>query len=257
MKHRAKAIFLVLAALAFAAAPALSPGFDGFDPDRFPVPQLDPPVQPAGWAFAIWGPIYLLLVSHAAYGLWRHRDDPAWDDLRWPLILSLGVGSLWLAVANVSPIIATVLIWVMLVSALAALVLSPGRHLVTDAGASPAPAANRWLGRVPIGLYTGWLTAASWVSIGLLLGGWGVLGPVTAALVALPLAIAFAAIFQLWLGRAPEYGLTVIWALAGLVAANWSRAPAIAALAAVGILVMGVILLRLGNLRTERWGPER
>ena len=57
-QRRLKSILVALAALAFAASPLLVPGFGGFDPNRFPVPQENPPVQPAGYAFAIWGLIY-------------------------------------------------------------------------------------------------------------------------------------------------------------------------------------------------------
>ena len=33
----------------------LVPGFGGFDANQFPVPQVNPSVQPAGYAFSIWG----------------------------------------------------------------------------------------------------------------------------------------------------------------------------------------------------------
>ena len=41
--------------LLFAVSPLFTQGFNGFEPDQFPVPQDDPPVQPAGYAFSIWG----------------------------------------------------------------------------------------------------------------------------------------------------------------------------------------------------------
>ncbi len=45
--------------LAFFAAPFLTEPFSGFRDDQLPVPQSNPPLQPAGYAFAIWGVIYL------------------------------------------------------------------------------------------------------------------------------------------------------------------------------------------------------
>ena len=54
--------------LFFAASPFLSEGFNGFAPDQFPVPQDDPPVQPAGYAFSIWGVIYLWLIVGTGFG---------------------------------------------------------------------------------------------------------------------------------------------------------------------------------------------
>lgn len=222
--RRMRAVLVAAATLTFVLSPMFSGTFNGFDPDLFPVPQVRPPVQPAGYAFGIWGLIYLWLVVSAGVGLFARAEMPDWDAVRWPLFISLGVGSGWIAAANASPVLATVMIWIMLVAALVALARSP----VDD----------RWLVQAPLGIYAGWLTAASWVSVGLMLGGYGALGPVWAALVALVLAVGFAAAVQLWLGRAPEYAATVIWALVALVVANLGAAVSVAVLAGVGILVM-------------------
>ena len=79
--------------LAFAASPVLVADFNGFDADQFPVPQDDPPVQPAGYAFAIWGVIYLWLIAGMGFGLLRRADDAGWQAMRGPLCLSLAVGA--------------------------------------------------------------------------------------------------------------------------------------------------------------------
>ena len=46
-----------LLAILFAASLIATGSFGGFDPSAFPIPQTDPPVQPEGWAFSIWGVI--------------------------------------------------------------------------------------------------------------------------------------------------------------------------------------------------------
>lgn len=224
-----KAILTLAATVAFVTSPWFTEGFGGFAPDLFPIPQNRPPVQPAGYAFAIWGLIYLWLVVHALVGLFTRAEDAGWDPTRWPLIASLAVGASWIAVANASAVWATVLIWVMLAGALAARLR--------------APAADRWLAAVPLGIYAGWLTAASWVAVGLMLGGYGVLSETWAAVAALCGAVAMAVVAQTVMGRAPEYGLTVIWALVGVIVANLG-APFLAALAAGGALAVATSLLR-------------
>ena len=201
-----RAALVLLLALAFAAAPLFS-SFNGFDPTLYPVPQDDPPVQPAGYAFAIWGLIYLWLVIHGGWGLLRRANDPAWDRIRGPLAISLAIGIPWLAVAERSPIAATVMIWAMLLAALAALFRT-------------TTATDRLLLAPPVALYAGWLTAASSVAVGLLLAGYGITGEVAAAGIGLALAAAVASIVQLRLARAPEYGLAVAWALIAVVARN-------------------------------------
>ena len=103
------AALALLLSIAFAISPFFVPSFSGFDPNQFPIPQDNPPAQPAGYAFSIWGLIYLWLIIGLAYGLLRAPRDGQWHDMRVPLCLSLAVGTTWLAVATMSPIWAAVL----------------------------------------------------------------------------------------------------------------------------------------------------
>ena len=223
--QRLKAILTLLAAAAFLLSPFFSSGFNGFSAGQFPIPQVDPPIQPAGYAFSIWGLIYLALVTGAVYGLLNRADHSGWDAARWPLIASLVVGAAWIPVANRSVLGATVLIWIMLVTAVLAL--------------RAAGTIDRlWL-RSPIALYTGWLTAASSVSLGLVLAGYGWLGGTTAALLCIALALGIAVTVQIARADTPEYSLAVIWALLGIIVSNIDplNVPVLG-LAAVGIAVL-------------------
>jgi len=225
---------LMIAAVVFAASPWFTTGFKGFSPDQFPIPQASPPVQPAGYAFAIWGLIYAWLIAGSLFGLLRRADDPDWAAMRPPLFVSLAIGAAWIPVANLSPVWATILIWLMLATALLAL------YRVGD--------TDRWWQQAPVAIYAGWLTAASSVSIGLLLGGYGWLPENYAALVALGLALALSVTAQYRLHRAPEYGLTVIWALVAVIAANWTPLN----IAVTGLALVGIIaILALRGTDTE------
>jgi hypothetical protein len=218
------ALLTFLLAIGFAVSPFFVSGFNGFSPDQFPIPQDNPPVQPAGYAFSIWGLIYVWLIVGMGWGLWKRREDYLWHDMRLPLALSLFVGCFWLAVAVASPVWASVLIWVMLVSALYALFR--------------APREDRGFAALPVGLYAGWLSAASCVSLGLLAAGYGWMSGPTAGLVFVGLAIVIAAGVQSSLMRAPTYGIGVIWALVAVVVANVATAPTVAALAAGGAIAL-------------------
>ena len=224
------AALALLLSIAFAISPFFVPSFAGFDPNQFPIPQDNPPAQPAGYAFSIWGLIYLWLIVGLGYGLLRAPRDAQWHDMRVPLCLSLAVGTTWLAVAVMSPVWAAVLIWIMLVTALLALFLSP----VED----PLWAA------APVGLYAGWLSAASCVSLALLAAGYGYLDGQTAALVFVGLAAALGLIIQTALGRTPTYGIAVIWGLMGVVVTNWGETPVVAYLALAGSVIVALPTLR-------------
>ena len=236
-----KSIALLLAALAFAISPFFVESFDGFDPALYPIPQIDPPIQPARWAFAIWGVIYLWLIVHAAYGLFKRADDPTWDRARLPLIMSLGLGAAWLSVAERSPIWATVHIFVMLVFAIWALAVSPR---------ASGGRANDWLAQVPMGLYAGWLSAASFASLGMVGAGWGLwMDENSWAIIGITAATTLALFVQTSLGRAPSYGLAVIWALVAIAAKDAQPDTAVALLAAGAAFAMALATLRAARSR--------
>ncbi|MBR9842907.1 MAG: hypothetical protein GYB25_07095 [Rhodobacteraceae bacterium] len=228
---RMKAIFVVTATLAFLVSPFTTSGFNGFTANQFPIPQNDPPIQPEGYAFSIWGVIYLWLMAGALFGLFKRDRDPDWASMRWPLIISLVVGAAWIPVANMDPISATVMIWIMLGAGLAALFAA-------------GPKDHWWL-RAPIGLYTGWLTAASGVALGLLLAGYGVLSEQVAAFAMIALSLAIALYVQTTQKDTPEYGIAVIWAVIGIIVANLASGNwSVVALCAIGIALLARPVLR-------------
>ena len=230
-RGRMKAIIVATAAIAFVLSPVVSQSFGGFEPDQFPIPQDHPPAQPAGYAFAIWSLIYAWLVAHAGFGLLKRADAADWDATRWPLAISLVIGAAWIPTAQQSVLTATVLIWLMLGTAVWAYL--------------KAPARDYWWAKVPLGLYAGWLTAASWVSVALVGAGWGIgPGALAWAWIVLVLALLFAAAVLTRAGRAPEYGAAVAWAAVGIAVANFGSQTllAIAALlGAVGILALSLL----------------
>jgi hypothetical protein len=145
--------------------------------------------------------------------------------MRWPLICSLVLGAAWLGVAQTAPVWATALIWAMLGLALWSLART-GRR-------------DRLWQQSPVALYAGWLTAASCVGSGIVVAGYGMASPQTAALIFLTLGLAIAVVVALTLTRAPEYAAGVIWALAGVIAANLGPANLpVLLLAGAGILAL-------------------
>ena len=221
------AILLAISTLAFAISPLLTTGFSGFTADQFSVPQVNPPVQPMGYAFSIWGVIYLWLIVGAGYGLFRAADDPDWRAMRPPLAASLMIGAFWIPVANVAPIAATIMIVGMAALAILAMLR--------------AGSGQPWLQARPVALYAGWLTAAAGVAIGVSMGGYAVMSAQSAAILCLTGVLAVALSVQS--ARPAEWGYpaAVIWAFIGVLAANLSGPnwPVIA-LAVLGIAALGL-----------------
>jgi hypothetical protein len=169
--------------------------------------------------------------------LFARAEAPAWDAPRWPLFVSLAVGASWIPVANVSPVWATVLIFVMLLAALWALMRA-------------TPDADRWLLQPPVALYAGWLTAASFVSLGLLLAGYGIMDDNRAAWSALIPALAVAGWVQAKKPRAWGYGAAVAWAFVAVSVSNADDGSLIT-LGLVGAVLMGWLIWRGQQARGE------
>ncbi len=232
MTGRLPAAIVLVLAIAFAVSPALTPGFGGYDPTQFPLMVAQPAILPAGYAFAIWGLIYLWLILHGLFGLLQRPDDTTWGATRPALSGSLALGAIWLAVAVRSPVMASVLIAVMLLLALVALFKAPARP-------------DRWLLLAPLAIYAGWLTAATGVSIGVLLSGYGWLPDTAAAILMLGIVLVMAVLVQLRLQRAPEYGLTVIWAAVAIIVANGQSNLTVSVIAAAAILILALAALKV------------
>lgn len=224
-RARLVAILTLAAAVAFVGFSYAAPDFRGYTADQLPLAEPRPPIQPAGWAFAIWGVIYGWLVVSAGFGLLRRAEAADWQAHRWPLTGAMALGAGWLWVAVQDALLATAMIWAMLVLALRALARVPGR--------------DPWLARAPVGLFAGWLTAAACVSLGLTLAGFGLVpSGRAAALLLIPVAALIAAAVVWRLAPAGAYALAAGWGLAGIAAQNWGRDPALAALAAGAALAL-------------------
>lgn len=191
-------------AAAFAASPLLSNGFGGFYAESFPVQTERWPAQPAGWAFSIWGLIYLGLILSAAWALWRPGTMPRWHHAGWPLGISLFLGIFWIEAAMKSPPLATAMI----------LPMAAGAVLAMDR------VGSGWREWAFVGLYAGWLTAASGVAVSVVLTGYGILAPRVAAILLILLVLAVALTVAAMRPRIWTYRAGVIWALIGVIAAN-------------------------------------
>lgn len=229
MSNRALSFVVFALALAFLIAPALNPPFTGYTPDQLPVPQPDPLMQPPNWMFLIWLPIYSWLLGSAGFGVLKRATAPDWAPMRPPLALALALGTLWLSIAGVVPIVAAFTIAVMTYSAIRVVLLSGTEDV--------------WLQLLPNGLFAGWLTAATGLSFSIILAGFGVMGEGLAVVVSLSLVLVVA-LAVLWHRPAAwTYAVGSGWALVGVVVSAAPRdAWLVVGLAVLGIVALGAVL---------------
>lgn len=223
MTDRTTRILTLALAIAFGVSPWLSSGFGGFYRESFPVQAARWPAQPAGWAFSIWGVIYLGLILMTAWTIVQPRETPGWSRVAWPLGGSLLIGAFWIEAATRAPVLATAMILPMAGLAILAMV---------RAGAD-------WRATAPLGLYAGWLTAASGVAVSVVLTGHGVLPAGAAAILLLVAVLVVALAVAAARPRIWTYRIGVGWALFGIIAANLAAGDwTMVALGALGIVAL-------------------
>lgn len=213
----------------------------------------DATLRVAGYAFAIWGVIYLWLVIYAVRQvLPKAGGSPLIRRLGWPSAAALlGIG-LWVIAAAFDREVATiVLIFGSLIILLIPLLASAG-----TIRALPRGDRERWLTVWPLALLAGWLTVAAPLNlITVLTGnqalpailsptGWAVLAIASVTLVALVVTSRL---------RTLAYGLPIAWGFAGAFVAEQVRNPLLSQVAlgaAVTVLVGATALvLRRGASR--------
>ena len=201
-------------------------------------------LTPAGYAFSIWGLIFLSL---AIYAVWQllpaQRTSQLPDAVAQPLTLACLATGGWLVVFayELMPLSGLVMLLI-----LGALIVVFGRvRRRVRAGLAP-----RWVS-VPFALYLGWISVASVINItiGLRTLGWqpAANGAVLLTFVLLSvitaLALVIGAVF-----RSAVFALVVAWALVGIwVAQRGGPYPELvtAALVGAGVAALGGVALSL------------
>jgi hypothetical protein len=248
-----RVLLLVLAIGQLALPPLLFANGFATDAQKPPLPFEPNPATPAGYAFAIWGVIYVGALISAIYQLLPTAPQgPAMEGVRWLCIIGYACCIGWLVAARFGPGWATVLlIWIMLLTIGSAFVLA-ARHW-----SASGDELNRWPGLLigaPLAVYAGWLTAAAFINAADVLPGYGFSRFGMSAQSFGVLIIGCAGLLSfgfLWAaGPQPVYIVTVIWALVGIIARNGTPSldrpvSTAAATAAVLLIVAAAIATSL------------
>lgn len=205
----------------------------------------DTTLKVAGYAFSIWGVIYLgLLIYAVRQVLPATGESPLLNQLGWPSALAfLGIGW-WIVAAAFDWEMGTIaLIFGALLVLLVPLLLN-----AREIRALPRMARERWMVVWPLALLAGWLGIAAPVNVLTVLTGNGdlptVLAPTVWALIAVVLVTA-KALAVTWVLRTPAFALPIAWGLLAVFVAEMERNPALAvgAVIASGVTLVGAVIL--------------
>lgn len=212
-------------------------------------------VIPAGYVFAIWGVIYLLLGAFTVFqALPSRRADPVLRSLGWLPALTGVFNTVWLFLFQYELFVASVPVMIGLLLTLIVI------HLRLWDVRAELDRTRRWLIREPFSVYLGWITVATIANIAQTLqsvgfDGFGIQPELIASavlLVGLAIALTF-----VWRFHDVAYGLVIVWAYAGIVV-KASAADFVPLVAGAGALVVAVLvgLSFAGRLPPAR-GPIR
>jgi hypothetical protein len=210
-------------------------------------PGAPPQEQPSGWAFAIWGLIFTLALLYAIrQALPAHRDTALYQAIGWPAALAFATNNAWMMQAQLN---GNGLPLVLLIFTI--LIFTTTAFFRTLAMRPRLDTFDRTITLPLFAIFSGWLSAAVWVNLTaylrLIKAIPATLSPQLTTAVAM---VAIAALSLLILRRANGYlwyGLTTLWALAGIAHANVTRFQnkEIASLAVgLGLIVVAVLLWR-------------
>lgn len=207
------------------------------------------PIVPAGYAFSIWGLIYLGLFSLAIYQALPSQKQK-------PHARKLGYALTWSSLAQILWVIAFQYQRFVLSLGLIILVLLPlvtlYRHL--DSGPKPLPKKVQWFFQRPVAIYCAWITVATVVNAACVLDflgwqGWG-LGATFWTVVLLIVGILLAIVVTLK-HRDMAYGGVFVWAWVAIALKNLPQGitiPLVAIASAVGLTGLCIAV---------GWFPER
>jgi hypothetical protein len=189
---------------------------------------------PAGWAFAIWFPIYLGLGAYAIYQATRaQRTNPLLRAIGWPFVVSSVLNIAWVFLWHYNVFIATLPVMVGLLVTLIII------YLRLDIGRRNVMPDMFWLVFAPFSLYLGWITVATIANATQVLyymgwSGWGI-APETWAVIMLAVAAGVGALVA-YRRHDLIYLSVLAWAFVG-IAFEHAGTPPVAPAAWIAVAV--------------------
>jgi len=211
-------------------------------------------VTPAGYVFAIWGIIYVLLLAFVIYqALPSQKDKLFQKQIGLIFILSSLFNCVWLFLWQYDFITESVVVMFALLASLIAI------YLRLNIGKAKVSLKEKLLVHLPFSVYLGWITIAAIANVASALvsanwGGFGLSPEIWAVTVlTVALVITLAVIVK---RRDIAYSLVIVWALGGIaVKQNTSQNVVTTAEIAIGVilfvLALAIAIYRLRYKKTE------
>jgi hypothetical protein len=216
--------------------------------------KYDTLIAPAGYAFVIWGLIYLLLIMFIGYQWYSHYKLNQDTEIRQTGIwLSLAniVNGLWIiAWLNEALGVSVILIFILLISLVIITI-----HLRLEIW--DAPKQTIFFTWWPIAIYLGWIIVASVSNVAAYLVSLGWYGGFLSENTWTIIIIGVASVIYLWLvfsRNLRETAMVGVWALVAISARHWNEYSSIAIAAIIGAVIL-LIAVSWHGYKNRKYSP--
>jgi len=171
-------------------------------------------ITPAGYVFAIWGIIYVLLGIFVIFqALPSQKEKEYTKKIGWLFVLSSLINIAWLFLWQYRLLSLSVVLMFLLLATLIMIYLRLG------IGKSPVTLRERLATHVPFSVYLGWITIASIANVSATLvsvnwNGFGIGSEIWASLIVIVALLI--ALLVVATRKDIAYGLVIVWALIGI-----------------------------------------
>jgi benzodiazapine receptor len=171
-------------------------------------------ITPAGYVFAIWGIIYVLLGVFVVFqALPSQKEKEYTKKIGWLFVLSSIINIAWLFLWQYEFLSLSVILMFLLLASLILIYLRLG------IGKSPVTMREKLAAHVPFSVYLGWITIASIANVSVTLvsvnwNGFGISPEIWATLIIIVALLI--TLLVLATRRDIAYGLVIVWALIGI-----------------------------------------
>lgn len=198
---------------------------------------------PAGYVFAIWGVIYLLLGVYAVYQLMpKTYANRALNAVSWWVVLSSVANSAWIMLWHYGYFYTTIVVMIVLLISLLMIYtgLLGGKNKQSNT-------QFEWCARLPFSVYLGWISVATIANASavLTLANWNGFGLSDVLWTVILLAIAAAlGILMMFRHNDMAYSLVILWAIVG-ISVKWltvknTDAETVTIAAGVAVIVLAL-----------------
>ncbi len=211
---------------------------------------------PAGYAFSIWGIIFLMLLGYSLFQIRRaffsKKESPFIEQTAWWFAIANFLNAAWVVAFTYDYIGLSVLIMLGILSSLL-LVISR-----TNMERWDAPVEVIGLVWWPICFYSGWITVATIANFSAFFAsiGWtgGPLNEVIWTMIMITIAVLIN-VLMVWLRNMREFALVAVWALVAIFVRHIDTHKSIAYYALLGALVL-VFIIAVHALKNAATAPH-